>query len=184
MDVSSDPLFSLSKFNGDVAGSALNAIGPTHWSRPYPLLPRTFIDVAPLDEQIIHIDVLRLLARIGNGGLHRLLNLARGSLVGKLQRHQGLADVLAANQIDDEPRLLWRHRDVPACCFADHSKTPASLLADPYLDGADAGVTALSFIALPPPALCPLNVRVGENSPSLWPTMFSVMYTGMNFFPL
>ena len=30
----------------------------------------------------------------------------------------------------------------------------------------------------------PLNWRVGANSPSLWPTMFSVMYTGMNFFPL
>src|SRR5947208_1701143 len=27
-------------------------------------------------------------------------------------------------------------------------------------------------------------MRVGANSPSLWPTMFSVMYTGMNFFPL
>ena len=32
--------------------------------------------------------------------------------------------------------------------------------------------------------VCPLNVRVGANSPSLWPTMFSVMYTGMNFLPL
>ena len=30
----------------------------------------------------------------------------------------------------------------------------------------------------------PLKNRVGANSPSLWPTMFSVMYTGMNFFPL
>ena len=30
----------------------------------------------------------------------------------------------------------------------------------------------------------PLNVRVGENSPSLCPTMFSVTYTGMNFLPL
>ena len=30
----------------------------------------------------------------------------------------------------------------------------------------------------------PLKVRVGANSPSLWPTMFSVTYTGMNFFPL
>src|SRR5581483_6721581 len=28
------------------------------------------------------------------------------------------------------------------------------------------------------------NVRVGANSPSLWPTMFSVTYTGMNFLPL
>src|SRR5678815_12931 len=46
-------------------------------------------------------------------------------------------------------------------------ETPALLLPDPYFDGAAAGVTDLSFIALPPPALCPLNVRVGENSPSL-----------------
>ena len=29
-----------------------------------------------------------------------------------------------------------------------------------------------------------MNVRVGANSPSLWPTMFSVTYTGMNFLPL
>src|SRR5258708_5890798 len=33
-------------------------------------------------------------------------------------------------------------------------------------------------------AACPLKVRVGENSPSLCPTMFSVIYTGMNFLPL
>src|SRR6185369_3667769 len=31
---------------------------------------------------------------------------------------------------------------------------------------------------------CPLNWRVKLNSPSLCPTMFSVTYTGMNFFPL
>jgi len=30
----------------------------------------------------------------------------------------------------------------------------------------------------------PRNWRVGENSPSFRPTMFSVMYTGMNFLPL
>src|SRR4029077_3026891 len=30
----------------------------------------------------------------------------------------------------------------------------------------------------------PLKVRVGENSPSLCPTICSVMYTGMNFLPL
>src|SRR5438552_13014076 len=31
---------------------------------------------------------------------------------------------------------------------------------------------------------CPLKIRVCENSPSLWPTMFSVMYTGMCCLPL
>ena len=31
---------------------------------------------------------------------------------------------------------------------------------------------------------CPLYVLVGENSPSLCPTIFSVTYTGKNFFPL
>src|SRR4051812_29033108 len=31
---------------------------------------------------------------------------------------------------------------------------------------------------------CPWNVRVGANSPSLWPTMFSVTNTGTNLRPL
>src|SRR2546429_839550 len=35
-----------------------------------------------------------------------------------------------------------------------------------------------------PLALWPRNNRVAANSPSLCPTMFSVMYTGMNLFPL
>ena len=30
----------------------------------------------------------------------------------------------------------------------------------------------------------PLNVRVGANSPSLWPTMFSVTYTGNELTPV
>jgi len=31
---------------------------------------------------------------------------------------------------------------------------------------------------------CFLNTRVGENSPSLWPTIFSVTKTELNVFPL
>src|SRR6185437_14512910 len=30
----------------------------------------------------------------------------------------------------------------------------------------------------------PLYVRVGANSPNLWPTMFSLQYTGINLCPL
>jgi hypothetical protein len=49
---------------------------------------------------------------------------------------------------------------------------------------APAGADAATAAALSLFVVCPLNWRVGANSPSLWPTMFSVMYTGMNFFPL
>ena len=45
------------------------------------------------------------------------------------------------------------------------------------------GLAEVSADLLLPP-VWPLNVRVGENSPSLCPTMFSVTYTGMNFLPL
>src|SRR5712675_2585082 len=44
-----------------------------------------------------------------------------------------------------------------------------------------AGLAATSVAAL---MECPLKIRVKLNSPSLWPTMFSVTYTGMNFLPL
>src|SRR6185437_2854806 len=45
-----------------------------------------------------------------------------------------------------------------------------------------AGVGAFLSTAFWP--VWPRNKRVGANSPSLWPTMFSVTYTGMNLLPL
>src|SRR3990167_4960889 len=52
--------------------------------------------------------------------------------------------------------------------------------------------TAVVVVIMPPyfltaaflSAACPLNVRVNENSPSLCPTMFSDMYTGICCLPL
>src|SRR5271154_3763317 len=44
-----------------------------------------------------------------------------------------------------------------------------------------AAAAALSSATLTP---WPLKLRVGENSPSLCPTICSVMYTGINFLPL
>src|SRR5439155_21067451 len=46
--------------------------------------------------------------------------------------------------------------------------------------GAPAAAAAFSATLV----VCPLHNRVGANSPSLCPTMFSVTYTGMNFLPL
>ena len=59
-----------------------------------------------------------------------------------------------------------------ACTAITHQPSPAA---------AAAGATDAALSAL---VVCPLNARVGANSPSLCPTMFSVRYTGMNFFPL
>ena len=49
---------------------------------------------------------------------------------------------------------------------------------------AAASAAAASRSCAEPLALWPRNSRVAANSPSLWPTMFSVMYTGMNLLPL
>src|SRR5450432_2163730 len=46
---------------------------------------------------------------------------------------------------------------------------------------AGAAPAALSRAAL---TAWPLKVRVGANSPSLWPIICSVTYTGINFLPL
>src|SRR5580700_10073108 len=58
---------------------------------------------------------------------------------------------------------------------------PAAGTGAPGPPGTPAGRAAVSVAAF---MECPLKERVKLNSPSLWPTMFSVMYTGMNFLPL
>src|SRR5437762_7838358 len=60
-----------------------------------------------------------------------------------------------------------------------HGRTELRPYFVPAGAAAAAGAAALSDLAA-----WPLNVRVGANSPSLWPTMFSVTYTGMNLRPL
>src|SRR5215471_6280866 len=80
-----------------------------------------------------------------------------------------------------------------ACASIDPATVGASAMA--YAFGA-AGAGAAAPGAPPPagatPAAfskatftpCPLKERVGANSPSLWPIICSVTYTGINFFPL
>src|SRR5437773_9780305 len=58
---------------------------------------------------------------------------------------------------------------------------PAAGVMAPGPPGTPAGRAAVSVAAR---IECPLNMRVKLNSPSLWPTIFSVTYTGMNFLPL
>src|SRR5262249_70195 len=75
-----------------------------------------------------------------------------------------LPDRLAPNEVRDQAGLGRRHPDVVRDGLGQHG----------YFSAVDRSVCE-------PWAR---KVRVGENSPSLCPTMFSVMYTGMNFRPL
>src|SRR5690606_23277525 len=132
--------------------------------------------LAAVDRRLRHhqgVDVERfvvlhgLLLRIGHRGAQRLLDLLRRELLAELEQRVGLIRVLAANQVDHEPHL-------------------PGALAHPALDGMSVHrhPSGLAFLSATIRPLCPRKRRVGANSPSLWPTMFSVQYTGTNLLPL
>src|SRR5262249_21579291 len=82
-----------------------------------------------------------------------------------------------ANQADHEAGLLGGEADVSTRGARFHPHHPLAAGA-----GAAPGA-APSTLPLRSPEW-PWKVRVGANSPSLWPTAFSVTNTGMNFRPL
>ena len=110
----------------------------------------------------------------------------------ELQVGQRHVHLLAADQLRDEVELLRGNPQVPhhrsrlglaqhplPLCLA-HVTSPSICL--PALPQAvDAAGFALTAFLSP---LCEWNVRVGENSPNLWPIMSSVTFTGTNFCPL
>src|SRR5439155_936041 len=114
------------------------------------------------------------------------LNRGRNSFVGERQRIESIFHPAAFDQIQDEAGLLRRDAHVTGLSSKFHN---ASLLYDlgaggaagaaaplagtgaPGPPGTPAGLAATSVAAL---IECPLNCRVKLNSPSLWPTMFSV----------
>ena len=88
------------------------------------------------------------------------------------QELQGLVQRFAAHERGERPNLPGRHIGKSMVCCVLHGSCAPFYLAAP----------AAAALALPP--LCPLNVRVGANSPSLWPTMSSVTYSFMKTLPL
>src|SRR3989338_7632729 len=64
--------------------------------------------------------------------------------------------------------------------FRSHYFLGSSLAAVVARLSASAAANASSFAILPP---CLVNFRVGANSPSLWPTMFSEGITVIKFLP-
>ena len=83
-------------------------------------------------------------------------------------------------------RALMMSAILAAAMSTVSASSPARISAIPM--AADSGIARPSNWKVDP-ALAPketvvMKDRVAANSPSLWPTMFSVTYTGMNFFPL
>src|SRR5882672_5745581 len=150
-----------------MARAMLDEVGAPHRPRGYPLHGRPAVGHRLDDPEVVEIPHLVVVLRVGDGGAQHLLDQAAGRLRGVLQRGQRLPHRLAPDVIQDEAGLGGGHPDVARGRLGAH--------AQDFPVG-----EAAAFSAWP----CALKVRVSANSPSRWPTMFSVTYTGMNFLPL
>src|SRR5437667_4943017 len=175
------------------------AVSASHGRRADALHARPVIGYGMLHVKLIyiHIDTFFRTQIVGilNRGAQQLFDRRRHAFLRKSQRVERVFHFAPLDQVQHQPRLLRRDAHEPGLSSKFHSLSydfgagvagaagaaaPAGTGA-PGPPGTPAGLTAASVAAL---IECPLNWRVKLNSPSLCPTMFSVMYTGMNFFPL
>src|SRR4051794_13416791 len=96
----------------DVAGPLEDRRGATVRARQEALPRRTFVDVGLLHEELVDVDASAVLG-IRDGGLERLRDDLRAALRRELQNAERLFDAAAADEIDDEARLLCRQARVP-----------------------------------------------------------------------
>src|SRR3954471_22088464 len=137
----------------------LDAIGTSHRRRLNALLARPLIDVNLRDDQFVGVEVGLFALGVRYRRAHQLLQVLRTRFLREAEDLQRFLDLLSAHEVDHEADLLRGHLQIPESCSRFHR-------INPYFP---AGFADFSTF-LP---LCPLNVRVMENSPSLWPTMFS-----------
>ena len=91
---------------------------------------------------------------IGDRRVERLLDENGGTLLREREDVEGLVHGLTANEVSHQAALLSRKAHTANDCSSFHLHYP--------------------FTFLSAPAAWPWNVRVSANSPSLWPTMFSL----------
>src|SRR5215510_4436419 len=144
----------------EVAGAVVDPVGAAHRPRHPALGDRAAVDGDRTDAELVDRRVAaRALLGVGRGRLDRLGDDPRGALGHEVEQADRLLDPLVADEVGDHPHLAGRHRDATNECACLHDY----------------------FFRSP---LWPWNVRVSENSPSLCPTICSVMNTGMNLRPL
>src|SRR5687768_15971462 len=155
---------------------------------------------AALDGDDLHLERVDVGAvvvlGIGNRRFEQLADDRRALLRRIGEDVDRLVDGLAADQIRDQTSLLRGKPRAAQAGLGFHHFFPAGAAA-----GAGAAAAGAAAPGTPPPggprrspptassvrlptAEWLLKMRVSANSPSLWPTMFSVTYTGMCCLPL
>src|SRR5882672_9629368 len=151
-----------------MAGLLVDASAATLRTRGKPALRGTLFDVDLGYAQFVDVGAVVVLG-IGNGRLERLLDDSGGLLLREGQDVERLVDRLAAHQVRDQPALLRRKPGAADRCCGFHRQAPYCFF------GATEVLRSAAW---------PLKVRVIANSPSLWPTICSVTYTGTCCLPL
>src|SRR3989337_3146892 len=144
----------------DVAAAAAHLVGAAAGAGQHPLVDHSGSHVRLGDPQSPGLQVVVVLG-VGPGGAHGLGDEAGVRRGHEAQQGHRLVNALAANLVEDDTRFLGRDAGVAG--------------EGPYFHARYILRTWLVWTDLPP---WPRNVRVRANSPSLWPTMFSVMKMG------
>src|SRR5215203_3572743 len=105
--------------NGHVAGPLADPGRPSEGARPVPLEGRTLVDEGLVDLQLVG-DELVVVLRVGDCGVQELQDVPRGRARRVDEYGTRLVDRLAADVVDDEPRLARRGADVAGLRADDH----------------------------------------------------------------
>src|SRR4029079_10691503 len=145
--------------DGQVAGALEQRRRTTLRARQEALHGRARADDGRAHHELRDAHLALAVDRVGDRRLQQLLRDPRAVLGREVQDGHRRLHVLAADQLENLVRLAGRDPDVPDDCFRFHLSLPSA-----YLPGTAAFSTGEPW---------PRNTRVGTNSPSLWPTMFS-----------
>src|SRR6185503_847360 len=150
--------------HGDVAGALGDAGTAAFGAGHETLQDRALVDHDAGDLELVDVGAAVVLG-VGSGRIDHLVDDRGRLLVAELQQVEGARDREAAHLVGDQAGLLRRDARRAEDCLGFHGHLP---------------FFASAFLSPP----WPLKVRVAANSPSLWPTMFSLTSTGTWTLPL
>src|SRR5262249_36560806 len=143
---------------------------------------QSLADMGLGDDEIVDVELVVVL-RVGDRRLEALAHLLGDALAREFEIGERGRDLLAADQLRQQIELLRAH--------AQHLGDRFGLVLGERAGMARlAHILVLAYAGAPGARLAlrsaewPWNVRVGENSPNLWPTISSVTSTGMCLWPL